>query len=104
MSSVYAINKGVNRPVAFRGLTAQWIWWLGGGLLGLLLLFAVLYILGVDVLVCSALIGLLGGLLFWWVYRMNRRFGEFGLMKWRARRYIPGAVRRKGYYSPQKVR
>ncbi len=44
MSSVYAINKSINKPVEFKGLKAQYIWYLGGGLLFLLILFAVLYI------------------------------------------------------------
>ena len=36
-SSIYGINKGVNRPAEFKGLKAQYIWYLGGGLVGLAL-------------------------------------------------------------------
>ena len=91
--TVYSINKGVNRPVEFRGLKAQYIWWLAGGLVGLLLLFALLYIAGVNAFVCLGLIGAAGVALFTQVYRMSRKYGQHGLMKkWAARR-VPGLVR-----------
>ena len=45
-SSIYGINKGINKPIEFRGLKAQYIWYLAGGLVGLLVLFAILYISG----------------------------------------------------------
>ena len=28
-NSVYVINKGINAPITFKGLKAQYIWWLG---------------------------------------------------------------------------
>ena len=31
-NSVYKINKGINKPIEFKGLKAQYIWYLGGGL------------------------------------------------------------------------
>ena len=37
-SPVYPINKGINRPLEFKGLKAQYIWYLGAGLLVLLVL------------------------------------------------------------------
>jgi Flp pilus assembly protein TadB len=81
MSSVYIINKGVNRPIVFRGLKAQYIWWLAIGLGGLLVLFAFLYILSVPVTICMAIILVAGLFLFRYVYRMNNRYGEHGMMK-----------------------
>ena len=47
-NSVYKINKGINKPIEFKGLKAQYIWWLGGGIVCLLLLFAILYFIGVN--------------------------------------------------------
>lgn len=93
MSSVYQINRGVNRPIVFKGLKAQWIWWLGIGLLLLLLLFALLYIIGVSVFVCVAMIFFLGGLLFWYVHTMSHRYGEYGLMKKMAGKSVPRWIR-----------
>ena len=59
--NVLIINKGVNRPVEFRGLKAQYIWWLAGGILALLILFAGMYIAGINPFVCIGLVGVAGG-------------------------------------------
>ena len=92
MSSVYAINKGVSKPIEFRGLKAQYIGYLAGGLVGLLLLFAILYLLCTPVLVCLVLILSLGGLLFSTVFRLSKKYGQYGLMKWRARKQVPNVL------------
>jgi len=92
-TSVYPINKGINKPVEFKGLKAQYIWWLGGGLLALLVLFAVLYICGVNTFFCLFIIGVFGSLLFMQVYRFNRKHGEHGMMKTLAKRSIPKLVK-----------
>ncbi|WP_460766335.1 DUF4133 domain-containing protein [Niabella terrae] len=81
MVSVYQINKGVNQPVYFKGLKAQYIWWLGGGLVVLLMLFAVLYILGIHMYLCLLIIAILGMVLFKVVYRFSKNYGEYGLKK-----------------------
>jgi hypothetical protein len=88
-SSVYTINKGINKPIEFKGLKAQYIWYLGGGLLVLLILFAVLYICGVHPFICLGLIILLGTALFLYVYRLSHKYGQYGLLKKTARRYVP---------------
>ncbi|HEU4791365.1 MAG TPA: DUF4133 domain-containing protein, partial [Flavobacterium sp.] len=43
-NSVYQINKGINQSIEFKGLKAQYIWYLGGGVVVLMILFAVMYI------------------------------------------------------------
>lgn len=93
MSSVYQINKGINTPIEFKGLKAQYIWWLGGGLVVLLILFAVLYICGVTVFICLPLILALGTGLFFYVYRLSRAYGVHGLMKKMAGRRIPACLK-----------
>ena len=93
MSSVYAINKGVGKPIVFKGLQAQWIWWLGGGIAALLLLFALMYILGVNLIICVVVIIGSGALLFIGVYRLSRKYGEHGLMKEMARKSVPKALK-----------
>jgi len=92
-TSVYKINKGINRPIEFRGLKAQYIWYLGGGLLALLILFAILYICGVNTFVCLAIILLSGAGLFMHVYRLSHKYGEHGMMKAVAKRSIPKKVK-----------
>ncbi len=91
-NSVYSINKGINKPVEFRGLKAQYIWYLGGGLLGLMILFAILYIMGTNTFVCLGIIGLLGTGLFLYIYRLSNTYGEHGMTKKLAKRSIPAVV------------
>ena len=92
-TSVYQINKGINKPIEFKGLKAQYIWWLGGGLLILLVLFAVLYICGINTFVCLGIIVCGGTGLFIHVYRLSHRYGQHGMMKELARRSIPSVVK-----------
>jgi hypothetical protein len=92
-TSVYKINKGINKPIEFKGLRAQYIWWLGGGLLLLLILFAVLYICGVNSFVCLGIISVCGTGLFIYVYQLSHQYGEHGMMKAIARRNIPKVIK-----------
>ncbi len=92
MSSVYKINKGINKPIEFKGLKAQYIAYLGAGLITLLVLFAALYIVGVNMYVCLAFIGILGILLFMTVYRMSDKYGQYGLLKKLASRSLPDSI------------
>ncbi|MBX2896832.1 MAG: DUF4133 domain-containing protein [Cyclobacteriaceae bacterium] len=89
MASVYNINKGINRPIEFKGLKAQYIAYLAIGLIGLLILFALLYIIGVNMFICLGLIATLGTALFMFVYRMSDKYGQHGLLKKMAGRSIP---------------
>jgi hypothetical protein len=91
--SVYTLNKGINKPIEFKGLKAQYIWYLGGGLLVLLILFAVLYISGVHPFICLGLITLMGTGLFGYVYRLSRTYGMYGMMKAMARKRMPRRIK-----------
>jgi hypothetical protein len=93
MNSVYHVNKGINKPIVFRGLKAQYIWYLGGGLVGLMIVFVVMYIIGISPYICVALIGIVGAVLFIYVYKLSNRYGEHGMMKKIARRSIPKVVK-----------
>jgi hypothetical protein len=92
-TSVYQINKGINKPIEFKGLKAQYIWYLGGGLLALLILFAILYICGVNSFICLAIIVGSATYLFMHVYKLSRKYGEHGMMKNLAKRSIPSVVK-----------
>ncbi|KYG79328.1 hypothetical protein AWW67_13215 [Roseivirga seohaensis] len=83
------INKGINKPIEFKGLKAQYIGYLAVGLIVLLILFAILYVLGVQVLVCVGIAFGLGTALFVQVFRLSHRYGEHGLMKATAHRQVP---------------
>jgi hypothetical protein len=92
-TSVYQINKGINKPVEFKGLKAQYIWYLGGGLLALLILFAILYICGVNTFICLAIIIIAGTGLFIHVYKLSRKYGQYGMMKSIAKKSIPAVIK-----------
>ena len=92
-TSVYPINKGINRPIEFKGLKAQYIWYLGGGLLALLIVFAILYICGINSFLCLGIIVILGTVLFMHVYRLSHKYGQHGMMKAMAKRNIPKEIK-----------
>ncbi|MDB5232010.1 MAG: hypothetical protein JWN76_2815 [Chitinophagaceae bacterium] len=99
MSTIYVINKGVNKPVEFRGLKGQYIWWLGIGLATLLILFALMYICGVHTALCLSTVFTGAVILFQWVYKTNAKYGQHGMMKSAARKYIPKAVKCGGRFQ-----
>jgi Domain of unknown function (DUF4133) len=92
-NSIYSINKGINRSIEFRGLKAQYIGWLAGGLVCLLMLFAILYMLGVNTYITLFLTLSGGAGLFTLVYRLSNKYGQFGMMKRAARRMIPIVIK-----------
>lgn len=89
MNSVYKINKGINKPIEFKGLKAQYIGYLGIGVIMLLIIFAILYISGVNMFVCLAIILLLGTALFMGIYKLSDTYGQHGLLKKIALRNVP---------------
>jgi len=92
-TSVYQINKCINKPIEFRGVKAQYIWYLGGGLVGLLIVFAILYIIGVNTFICLGIVILLTTILFTTIYRMSHKYGEHGLMKKMAKKIVPKEIK-----------
>lgn len=93
MASVYHINKGINRPIVFKGFVGQYIAYLAVALVLLLIGFAVLYVSGVSLfLILPIILGLGRGLLLV-VQRLSKRFGRHGLSKYLARRKVPAYLR-----------
>jgi len=92
-NSVYQINKGINKPIEFRGLRAQYIWWLGAVVVVLLFTFAILYLAGLNLFFCTGLIFALGAILIRQVYRLSEKFGAQGMMKKMAKRKIPKGIK-----------
>jgi hypothetical protein len=89
---VYTINKGINRPIEFRGLRGQYIGYLAVGLLLHLLGFALLYLTGMNPYFCVVVIGCTGTVMTTRIYALNKKYGAFGLMKRQARRKIPQVI------------
>jgi hypothetical protein len=92
-NSIYRINKGINKSVEFKGLKAQYIWYLGGGLVCLMILFAIMYITGINSFICVGLILTAGTFLFMYVYKLSNTYGEYGMMKKVAKRSIPKVIK-----------
>jgi hypothetical protein len=92
-NSVYQINKGINQSIEFKGLKAQYIWYLGGGVVGLLIVFAVMYIIGLPSYVCIGVVLIVGTFLVMKIYGMSNKYGEHGLMKVLARKQVPKIIK-----------
>ena len=85
----WEINKGIGRTVEFKGLKAQYLFIFAGGLLAVFILVVILYLCGVSQVLCLG-IGVLGAtLVVWQTFAMNRKYGQYGLMKMRAVRMHP---------------
>lgn len=93
MNSVYTINKGINKPIEFKGLKAQYIWYLGGGLVILLVFFSILYLCAVNMYLCLFIIVVLATILFIKVYNLSNKYGEYGLLKRAARKALPTYIK-----------
>ncbi|SEJ69685.1 protein of unknown function [Dyadobacter koreensis] len=89
----YPINKGINKSLVFKGLKAQYIGYMGLGLLIDLLFYAVLYTLKVNTYITLLLTLALGALIAVIVYHLNAQYGEHGLIKAMAKRKTPKIIR-----------
>jgi len=92
-NSIYTINKGINKSIEFRGLRAQYIWYFAGLVMGLLIFFATLYIIGAGTIIC---LGVTGGAATYGsikISSLSRKYGEHGLMKAAARKRIPKVLK-----------
>jgi hypothetical protein len=83
----------------FRGLQAQYIWYLAGALLLVLLMFSILYLMGLSTYLDVPLSLTLGGWLIARIYRLSRKYGQYGRMKARARKAIPTHFRSRSRNS-----
>jgi len=92
-TSIYMINKGVNRSIELKGLKAQYIWYLAIGLVALMVLFSILYIIGIHPFICMGVIGGSGTFMVMRIYAISNKYGEFGMLKKLAGRRVPKVVR-----------
>lgn len=92
-NSVYQVNKGINKSIEFKGLRAQYIWYLAIGILILLILFGTMYAIGIPAFICVGLALIVGTVLVMKVYAMSAKYGEHGLTKELAKHSIPKVVR-----------
>ena len=85
----YPINKGIGKPVEFKGLKSQYLFIFAGGLLALFVLFIIMYMVGINQWVCIIFGVTSATLLVWLTFRLNEKYGTHGLMKLSARKNHP---------------
>ncbi len=85
----YTVNKGIGRSPEFKGLKSQYLFVFAGGLLALFVLFVIMYMAGIDQWVCIGFGVISASVLVWVTFRMNAKYGEWGLMKLQALRSHP---------------
>lgn len=85
----YPVNKGIGRPVEFKGLKAQYLFLFAGGLLAVFILFVILYMAGADQWLCIGFGVTSASAVVWLTFRLNAKYGEYGLMKLGAARMRP---------------
>jgi len=90
--NTYHINKGIGRKAEFKGLKAQYLMAFAGGLLLLLILIMIIYMAGASTYICISFGLTIGSLIIWQTFSLNRKYGEYGLMKLRARRRHPDYI------------
>jgi len=91
--SEYVINSGVNAPIVFKGLQGQYIYYFGGGIGALLILFVILYLAGVNTWICLIIVLSGGGYFLKWVFSTNKKYGVHGVMKKSAHRLLPKQIK-----------
>ncbi len=84
----YPVNRGIGKPVEFKGLKSQYLFIFAGGLLAVFVVFIVLFMAGVNQWVCIGFIVSASLLLVWQTFQLNARYGN-GLMKIAARKRHP---------------
>ena len=87
--SEYPVNRGIGKPVEFKGLKAQYLFLFAGGLLAAFILFVILYTAGAGQWLCIGFGITAASAVGWLTFRLNAKYGEHGLMKLGAARMRP---------------
>jgi hypothetical protein len=88
----YNVNRGIGKPAEFKGLKSQYLFIFAGGLLGLFVVFVVMYMAGVGQWICIIFGVTAASILIYGTFHLNTKYGEHGLMKAQARRNHPRYV------------
>jgi hypothetical protein len=88
----YNVNRGIGKPAEFKGLKSQYLFIFAGGLLGLFIVFVIMYMAGVSQWICIIFGVTAASILVYGTFHLNSKYGEHGLMKAQARRNHPRYV------------
>jgi hypothetical protein len=97
--ATFNINKGIGKPAEFKGLQSQYLFILVGGLLGLFIVFVIMYMAGIDQWICIGFATIAALILVYGTFYLNAKYGEHGLMKLQARRNHPRYVINRRNFS-----
>jgi type IV secretory pathway TrbD component len=90
--SNYSINRGIGRSAEFKGLKAQYLFIFAGGLLAVFVIFVVMYMAGINQWICIGFGLAAASVLVWLTFSLNRKYGEYGLMKLLALKNHPSFI------------
>jgi len=88
----FSINRGIGRPAEFKGLKSQYLFIFAGGLLGIFIVFVVMYMIGLNQWICIIFGVVAAVTLVFGTFHLNEKYGEHGLMKTQAKRNHPRYV------------
>jgi hypothetical protein len=88
----YNVNRGIGKPAEFKGLKSQYLFIFAGGLLGLFVVFVIMYMAGIGQWICIGFGVVSALILVYGTFHLNTKYGEHGLMKAQARRNHPRYV------------
>jgi Domain of unknown function (DUF4133) len=88
----FTIHKGVDRPLEFKGLQGRYLIGLAAVAIATLIAFGVLHAVGINswLGVCLALSS--GASAIQYLYRLNKKYGQYGRMKQSAQRALPKSL------------
>ncbi|RPE13177.1 DUF4133 domain-containing protein [Chitinophaga lutea] len=92
MSSVFRINKGIGKSIEFRGIKAQFLYYLAAGMLLLLLVFFGLYALGINMYLCVGITLPAGAGLIALTQHLSKKYGAHGLTKRLQQHQLPETI------------
>ena len=88
----FSINRGIGRPAEFKGLKSQYLFIFAGGLLGIFIVFVVMYMIGLNQWICIIFGVVAAVTLVFGTFHLNEKYGEHGLMKTQSKRNHPRYV------------
>lgn len=88
-----AINKGIGKPVEFRGLKGTYLYLCAGIVVSCLVFAVILYgLLGLNTYLTTFIVLGYGGGGIWYCLRLSAKYGVSGLLKLEATRNQPKAI------------
>lgn len=87
------VNKGIGRPVEFRGLKGTYLYLAAGIVVSSLVLALIFYgLFGLNTYLATLIVVGSAGVGIWYCMRLSAKYGVSGLLKLEATRHQPKAV------------